>query len=83
MIGAHSVEEAVASNRHTVAAVGEVAGMSRRIVVAAEDRHSCRIEVEVSCNRRIPAEVGCSASVALCSCGAGRKLGTDGYCCGG
>lgn len=80
MFGAHSAEEAVASNRHIVAAVEEVAGMSRRTVVAVGDRRSCRIEVEVSCNRRILAEAGCSASVALCSCGAGRKLGTNGYC---
>ena len=81
MIEGRSAEEAVANNRHIVAAVEEVAGMDRRTVVAEEDRRSFRTEAEVSwSSRRILAEVGCCASVVLCSCGGGRKLATDGYC---
>lgn len=82
MIERHSAEGAVANSRHIVAAVEEeVAGMSRRTVVAEEDRRSFRTEAEVSwSNRRMLAGAGCSASVALYSCWTGRKLGTDGYC---
>ena len=56
----------------------EVAGI-RRIVVAAEDRRSFHTEVEVdrSSNRRILAEVDCSASVTLGFQSAGRRLLTD------
>ncbi|KAG9967001.1 hypothetical protein KCU61_g713, partial [Aureobasidium melanogenum] len=76
VIEGHSAEGVVANSRHIVAAVEEeVAGMSRHTVVAAEGRRSFRTEAEVSwSNRRILAEVGCSASVALYSCWAGRKL---------
>jgi hypothetical protein len=82
VIEGHSAEGVVANSRHIVAAVEEeVAGMRRHTVVAEEDRRSFRTEAEVSwSNRRMLAGVGCSASVALVGCRAGRKLGTDGYC---
>jgi hypothetical protein len=79
VVGEHSAEEAVASSRHiAVAVVEEVAGI-RRIVVAAEDRHSFHTEVEVerSSNRHILAEVDWSGSVTVGFQSAGRRLLTD------
>ena len=66
VVGEHSAGEAVASSRHIAVAVVEVAGI-RRIVVAAEDRHSFHTEVEVerSSNRHILAEVDWSGSVTV------------------
>jgi hypothetical protein len=75
----HSAGQAVANSRHiAVAVVEEVAGI-RRIVVAAEGRHSFHtgvVEVDSS-SRHILAEVGWFASVTVGDWYAGRNLLTD------
>lgn len=67
MVGEHSAGEVVANSRRiAIAVVEEVAGI-RRIVVAAEGRHSFHTEAgEVhSSSRRILAEMGWFASVTV------------------
>ena len=72
LVGEHSAAEGVVSSRRIAVAVEEVAGI-RRIVVAAEGRHSFHTEVD----RRILVVAGCSTLIAVNSHHGVRKILTD------
>ena len=72
MVGERSAERAAASSLRTAVVAEEVAGI-RRIVVAAEGRHSFHTEVD----RRILVVAGCSTLIAVNSHHGVRKILTD------